>query len=245
MVKPWGYNEPISMPTKKTLLGAFARLGTQREVALSFDVSRATILKWQRLNQLSIQYHPEMPKRKRMKRLLTRRTHRVRVAQWLADEGTITTIYDKKNNSTYLSVAGQMTDLFALEEISKIMGTRVNNGTTVPVDGWMPMSYVRVNGAEAYVLLETIRSQLIGLKGMQAEEALKYFPKSGLMKGRHSTDEFMMPAWNRYAIGVLLRWNQRRPAPLSTETLQQLAASWIAARVKRARRYRDRNKIEN
>jgi hypothetical protein len=103
----------------------------------------------------------------------------------------------------------------------------------------MPPSYVKILSAEAYALLVSVRNELLGLKRMEAESALKFFPPSGYLKGRHSTDEFMIGAWRVYAEGVVSKWSRRKRIPPSQAEQEKLVESWIVTRVKRARYFRD------
>ncbi|HEV2137317.1 MAG TPA: hypothetical protein VGR53_00575 [Nitrososphaerales archaeon] len=131
-----------------------------------------------------------------------------------------------------------MTDGYVLERIGGIVHEKVNNQTKTPTFGWMPLSYVKILSAEAYALLVSIRKELLGLKRMEAEAVLKFFPPSGYLKGRHTTDEFMMRAWKRYANGVVSKWSRRKRIPFSQAEREKLVESWIETRVRRARRFR-------
>src|ERR1700687_4983164 len=111
MARALGVNTPIPMPPRKQLEEAFDNLGTQIAVADYFDVSRPTLLKWAELHEVAVQSRPEIPRAKRMSTYLSRLQDRVRVAQWIADEGSVSSRYDSINDSTVLSVTGQMTDV--------------------------------------------------------------------------------------------------------------------------------------
>jgi DNA-binding XRE family transcriptional regulator len=217
-------------------------LGTQAEVAKFFDVSRATVWKWQKGLGLLIDYHPEVPRAKIVRGYLTKAVDRVRIAQWLCDEGAISTSYDLINDNTYLTVSGCMTDVHVLDKLGEIIHERVNNQTKIPRFGWMPLSFVKVHSAEAYALLLAIKNELVGLKRMEAEAALSFFPASGYLKGRHSTDEFMMNTWRNYAESVVSHWSIRKQAPITTAEKEKLVESWIANRVRRARYFRRRTR---
>jgi DNA-binding XRE family transcriptional regulator len=210
-------------------------LGTQAEVAKSFDVSRATVAKWQRELGANIEYHPEIPRAKAIKEHLRKRIDRVRIAQWICDEGWISAIYDLKTNDTFLIVGGQMTDIAVLKVIAGILHESVTRGTGTPHYGWLPLSAVKVRSAEAYALLKAIRKELIGLKRLEAEAALKFFPASGFLKGRHPTDEFMEPIWRTYAKGVLSEWNKRSEVPVTAVEEEAILQSWMERRIKKGR----------
>jgi len=244
VVHPWGYNKKIAMPSPEALSKAFAELGTQKEVAMFFNVSKATVLKWEIQLGMNVESHREIPRAKVVVGLLSDAQDRVRIAQWICDEGTISTSYDLKGDNTYLAVGGSMVDGYVLEEIGKIVNGRVNNLTKSPRLGWMPMRYVRLHSAEAYALLAGIRNEL-GLKRFESEAALYFFPPCGYVHGRHSTDEFMLEAWHKYAEGVVSSWNRMSKVPLLPEEVNKIIGSWIESRVKRARYFRDRAQLES
>jgi hypothetical protein len=229
----------VPIPSREEITYLFGKLGTQRRVAECYDVSRATVLKWQRLLGLEIEYHSDIPRAQSIKVRLSKRIDRVRVAQWLCDEGSISTSYDSTNDNTYLAVSGQMVDCEVMEEIGRITNQNVNNGTVVPRLGWMPMGYVRLLSAEAYALLESIHSELLGLKRLEAEAALRFFPSCGLLHRRVTTDEFLKDAWRQFAELVVSHWNKKRQEPVSAELVKQMIDSWILSRTRRARYFRD------
>lgn len=210
-------------------------MGTQVEVAKNFDVSRATIAKWQRALGANIEYHPEIPRARAVERYLRKRADRVRIAQWICDEGWISTIYDFKTNDTFLTVGGQMTDTAVLKVIAEILHESVTKVTKTPHYGWLPVSAVKVRSAEAYALLRTIQKELFGLKRLEAEAALGFFPASGFLKGRHPTDEFMIPIWRTYAKGVLSEWNKKRDAPVTGAEEDAMLQSWMKKRIKKGK----------
>jgi hypothetical protein len=240
VVHPRGYNKKANRPPANDILKSFAELGTQKEVARRYDVSRATVWKWQQQLGLNVQYHPEIPRAQLMTSYLSNQVDRVRLAQWICDEGTVSASYDLKNDNTYLVVGGSMTDSFVLEEIGRVTHERVSNETRTPTFGWMPMRYVRLYSAEAYALLVCIHDELLGLKRYEAEAALKFFPPCGYLHGRHSTDEFLKEAWRLYAEGVVRQWNGSRQKPISQAEMTRMVETWIELRVKRARYFRDR-----
>ncbi|HYB75531.1 MAG TPA: hypothetical protein VEC08_01095 [Nitrososphaerales archaeon] len=57
VVHPWGYNKKIAMPSPEALSKAFAELGTQKEVAMFFNVSKATVLKWEIQLGMNVESH--------------------------------------------------------------------------------------------------------------------------------------------------------------------------------------------
>jgi hypothetical protein len=172
-----------------------------------------------------------------MQALLKSEGDRIRVAQWLADEGSVSVQFERRVDSTYLQLCGSMVDSLALGEIAHILRKNVFSVTRELTQGWLPMMYVKVVGPEAYSSLEAIRSNLIGLKAFEVDEALKFFPRSGVVKGRHTTDEFLTPAWIRFGELVLETWNSRRAAHLTKLELRHLLSGWLESRRRRARRY--------
>ena len=238
MARPRGFNQKIGRPKSDEFLDTFKRLGTQKEVALNYDVSRATIFKWQRELGLRVEYHPYIPRAKLVRGYLSKLEDRTRVAQWLCDEGVISTTYDSKNNNTYLVVGGAMVDDHVLEEIGRILHERVNNQTKDPKPGCLPLKYVRIHSAEAYSLLDCIVNELLGLKRFEAESVIGYFPPSGIVKGRHSTDEFMFDAWVQYAEEIVSRWAKSNRTAVSDVVAKSVVRSWLSSRVARARYFR-------
>jgi hypothetical protein len=99
------------------------------------------------------------------------------------------------------------------------------------------MGAVRVEGPRAYALLQAVLPKLLGLKKSEAEEALAFFPSTGRMKGRHTTDEFLLPIWKRFAIDTLRQWNSRRREKHTDTELNDLARTWVEGRIRRARRF--------
>jgi len=94
--------------------------------------------------------------------------------------------------------------------------------------------------AKAYALLETILPHMFGLKAMEAKAALSFFPRSGTLNGRHTTDEFLLPVWKEFAITSLKAWSVGRRRPLSAEEINKRAEAWVEGRISRARRFLDR-----
>lgn len=191
-------------------------------------------MKWQRELGISIEYHREIPRAEVVKRYLRRRPDRVRIAQWLCDEGWISTIYDSKTDATYLIVGGDMTDVDVLNAIAGILHENVTRDRMARY-GWLPVSAVRVRTAEAYALLQALREELVGLKKMEAEAALRFFPPSGVLRGRHSTDEFMFPVWLTFAKRVIAEWDKKGSFPLTREERAGILDSWLGMRLRKGR----------
>ncbi|HEV2226614.1 MAG TPA: hypothetical protein VGR56_07410 [Nitrososphaerales archaeon] len=90
--------------------------------------------------------------------------------------------------------------------------------------------------AKAYALLENLLPYMAGLKLLEARAALSFFPRSGIVSGRHTTDEFMGQIWREFAISSLEKWNARRRKKLTDSELANMAKTWLEGRIRRARR---------
>jgi len=174
-------NQP-RIPSAERILEAYRELGTQTSVATFFGVSRRTILRWTEKPGLEPEFRPEIPVNQMLSSSLSESESRVRIAQWIMDEASITVAYDLRSDSTSLMVAGAMNDHMVLEPISKGLGVAIVSGAA-PAKGRLPMHIVRVQGARAYSLLCLLSKELTGLKALEAKAALAYFPPSGFVKG--------------------------------------------------------------
>jgi len=87
--------------------------------------------------------------------------------------------------------------------------------------------------------LEVIAPHLEGLKAMEAKAALQFFPPSGRLRGRHTTDEFLLPVWKDFALNTLSSWNSRRRVKIRQEEILVRAEKWVEGRTRRARRFID------
>jgi len=187
-------------------------------------------------------YHLKIPSRPEIKfanetrELVSDLERQDRLAQWLMDEGSVTVAYFAQSNDTVLVVCGSMNDYAVLSKISEILGSPITS-SGVPSTQSLPGGAVRVEGARAYALLQVVLPRLLGLKKSEAEAALAFFPNTGRMKGRHTTDEFFLLLWKQYAIDTLRQWNSRRRAKRSDDELQDLAKTWVEGRIRRARRF--------
>src|SRR5208283_4454067 len=92
--------DPI--PTAERILQAFHELGTQTSVATFFGVSRRTIERWIKRYGLHPELRPEIPINQLLSSLLCDPIGRVRVAQWIVDEASITVAYNLRFNTTSL-----------------------------------------------------------------------------------------------------------------------------------------------
>jgi hypothetical protein len=225
-------------PPRSVLLKAFDELGTYSEVANAFGVSRTVVERWMEKYDLNNPSRPEIKLANQMRGLVSNNEDRDRVAQWLMDEGSVTVSYFIRSNYTILVVCGSMNDYAVLSRISSILGVPVTS-SRVPSTSTLPVGAVRVQGAKAHALLETLLPHLMGLKASEAKAALVFFPRTGRIKGRHTTDEFFLPVWREFAISSLRSWNARRRKRLSDEELVNLAKTWVEGRIRRARRFID------
>lgn len=180
-----------------------------------------------------------------MKNHLRKRTDCVRIAQWICDEGWISTTYYARLDETFLVVGGNVTDAGVLRLIARILHEKVTRETGTPHPGWLPMSAVKVRSAEARTLLQTVLPELTGLKKTEAKAALEFFPPSGRLKGRHPTQEFMIPVWVAFARGVISHRNRTNPIPVTLAEEEALLQSWVEMRLNKGiwnRRHEARQK---
>lgn len=205
-------------------------------MAEHFGVTRVTILTWALKCGFKVASHPEIGRARVIERLLADPIDRARFAQWLIDEGTVSVSYDAVQNTTRLVVAGAMTDVEAISRIAGILNAPVTN-TGVNFDRpILPVFSIVLRSAEAYAVLRILQPELVGLKAEEAEAALAYFPPSGYMRGRHTTDEFLLPIWRDFATRVVHRWNARKKLPLDGDSLMKIVDRWMEGRINRARR---------
>jgi len=78
--------------------------------------------------------------------------------------------------------------------------------------------------------------ELTGLKRLEAEAALNFFPPSGIVKGKVTTDVYMGTVWRHFARESVEVWNRKRRSKLSTLQLDDIVEAWIQNRTARARR---------
>ncbi len=223
-------------PGRIELEEAFAKLGTQTAVAELFGVTRETILTWALKCGFKVASHPEIGRGRVIERLLADPIDRARVSQWLIDEGTVSLSYDAVQNTTRLVVAGGMTDVEAIDRIGRILNANVTSAS-VNFDGpILPVFSLVLRSAEAYAVLRVLQPELVGLKADEAKAALAYFPPSGYVKGRHTTDEFLLPIWRVFTTRVVHRWNAKKKSPLDGSTVIKIIDRWLEGRINRARR---------
>ena len=205
-------------------------------MAEHFGVTRVTILTWALKCGFKVASHPEIGRARVIERLLVDPIDRARLAQWLVDEGTVSVSYDAVQDTTRLVVAGGMTDVEAIGRIAAILNATVTN-TGVNFDRpILPVFSIVLRSAEAYAVLRILQPELVGLKAEEAEAAMAYFPPSGYMRGRHTTDEFLIPTWRDFATRVVHRWNARKKMPLDRDSLEKIVDRWMEGRINRARR---------
>jgi hypothetical protein len=225
-------------PPKEVLTKAFDELGTQTAVAAAFGVARQTVKHWAGLSDIHVTSRPEAGLRTLMRQRLASDLDKCKISQWLMDEGSVSVAYFAYGDYTILLVCGSMGDFDVLSSISSIVGTPITS-SKAPSITTLPMGAIRVQSARAYALLETILPFLVGLKAKEAEAALSFFPPSGLLRGRHTTDEFLAGTWGEYARKNLLAWNMKRRVRFSEEKIGVIAKAWVEGRIRRARRFID------
>ncbi len=223
-------------PPKELLEDAFAVLGTQAGVAGAFGVTRFTVKRWARKYAIQPISRPEAGLASTMRQRLGDDRDKCKVAQWVMDEGSVSVAHFVRGDYTILLVCGSMNDYGVLSSISHILDTPITS-SRAPGPTTLPMGAIRVQSARAYALLETILPYMVGLKANEAVAALKFFPSSGLLRGRHTTDEFLLPVWEHYSLDVLNRWNERRRVKITQDEVLARAQKWTEGRVKRARRF--------
>jgi hypothetical protein len=223
-------------PPRRLLLEAFDEFGTRAAVASAFGVSREVVKRWEEKYEMEIVPRPEAGLSSAIKRRLEGDSERCRVAQWIMDEGSISVAYFKRGDYTMLIVCGSMNDYEVLGLISDILDARITS-SKAPGPTTLPMSAIRVQSGRAYALLEVIGPYLAGLKAMEAKAALEFFPSSGLLRGRHTTDEFFVPIWEGFSLQVLKSWNSRRRTKMLDEEIVARSVKWVEGRVRRARRF--------
>jgi len=167
---------------------------------------------------------------------MSRSEDRSMVSQWLMDEGSVSVCYSRQYDSTQLLVCGSMNDYEVLSRISEVLRVAISSSKS-PSLTTLPMGAIRVQSARAYALLEVLLPNLVGLKAKEATAALAFFPPSGKMAGRHTTDEFLFHVWKTYALKTLLEWNSRRRVKISQEEIESRGTSWLESRIARSRRF--------
>ena len=235
---PCGQRRISRDPNPEIIRRAFDELGTHNAVAAAFGVTRQVVSRWISCFQLDVRSKPEVRHSNFVREVLASEADRIRVAQWVMDEGSVGVTYFFQNDLTSLLVCGGMNDFEAINVISAILRTPYNCARTSHSTA-LPMLGVRMGSAKAYTLLETILPHLFGLKAMEAKAALSFFPRSGTLHGRHTTDEFLLRVWEEFAITSLRAWSAKRRHPLSTQEIQRRTDAWVQGRIRRARRFLD------
>jgi hypothetical protein len=235
---PSGERRLGKAPPRDLVTDAFDEFGTQAAVASAFGVSRGTVKRWAQEYGLQLESHPEAGLASFMKRRLTSDIDKRTISQWLMDEGSVSVTYFAKGDYTILLVCGSMNDYAVLSSISRILDVPITS-SKAPGQSTLPMGSLRVQSARAYVLLEIILPHLVGLKAKEAEAALKFFPPTGLLRGRHTTEEFLLNVWKEFAIDSFHEWNMRRRVKIREGEIIARVHKWVEGRVKRARRFRD------
>ncbi len=129
-----------------------------------------------------------------------------------------------------------MNDYAVLSRVSAAVRAGIVS-SKLPEPTILPMGAIRVQSAKVYALLQVLENHLIGLKATETTEALRFFPLSGVVRGRHTTDEFLEPVWKQFALETLYQWNSRRRVKSPSWALEELARTWVEGRVRRARRF--------
>jgi hypothetical protein len=237
-IYPNGERRIEMMPSKELLLRAFGELGTRAAVASAFGVARSTVKHWTQNHGIEVVSHPEAILASTIRHRLSAETDKCKVSQWLMDEGSVSVAYFAKSDHTILLVCGSMNDFEVLSSISEIVDTKITS-SKAPGPKTLPIGAIRVQSARAYALLDAILPHLVGLKAKEAEAALKFFPPSGLRRGRHTTDEFLFVVWKEFSLNAIHEWNKMRKVKISEEEINERARIWVESRIRRARRFLD------
>jgi hypothetical protein len=223
-------------PSASEIETAFANLGTHKRVASSFGFSR------EKLSRLIIKYslrvvsEPHVYYANQTKTYLRDEIERARLAQWIIDEGSISVDYVRRYDKTILVISGSMSDFDAIAFIARIVHKPLSTSRR-PEPRVLPHMKFRLDGPRAFATLAVLLDSLIGLKRMEAEAALGFFPPNGSLKGRHTTDEFLLPAWMKFATKTLTGWNGLKEFPLEQKEIENYADSWLDGRIARSRRF--------
>lgn len=234
----------VVTPADKEILSAFEELGTQTSVARFFRVSRRTLTRWTEELGLHPELRPEIPIGQILSGLLTDPSIRVRIAQWIVDEASITVAHSLRYDTTSLLVVGAMNDYGAMEAIATELGATIMSGPS-PKKARLPTHVIKVQGVRAYSLLGLLSMDLTGLKALEAKAALSFFAPSGIVKGKLTTDVFMTDVWRQFARRSAEAWNKKRRVKLTSQQIEDLIEAWIQNRTARARRGLYRGKPAN
>jgi hypothetical protein len=226
------------MPPASEIEERLSKFASRTKVAHSFGVSRPTLVKWLSAYEIVPQSPAVVIATNEAKVRFASSSNRVRFAQWLIDEGSVSVDYQAKFDSTYLVLRGTMIDYEALKAIAVIVGSNIQPSLK-NFPAHLPLHYLRVYGAKAYAFLEAVVDELNGLKFDEARAALAFFPRAGFVSGRHTTDEFMLEAWETYAVASVTAWNQNRLHKLPPDRIAQIAREWVEYRIRKSRRYVD------
>lgn len=93
-------------PSGDDILAAFARVGTFNRVAASFGFSRRKLSRLVAKYNLRVQSNFFLFRALEMEKHLGAEIDRVRVAQWITDEGSISVDYFSRTDKTILVVSG-------------------------------------------------------------------------------------------------------------------------------------------
>jgi hypothetical protein len=233
---PSGERRVSKDPPPEIVLKAFDELGTNNAVAAAFGVTRHVVARWVSLYGMNVTSRPEVRHSNFVRRCLAEQGDKIRVGQWIMDEGSVGVTYFKRTNYTSLLVCGSMNDFEALDLISRILQTPCNCSRSGRINT-LPLLGVRMYSSKAYALLETVLPHMAGLKAMEARAALAFLPPTGMVSGKHTTDEFLTPVWREFALLSLKSWSARRRQKIEDDELEILAKEWVEGRIKRARRF--------
>jgi hypothetical protein len=233
---PSGERRLAKDPPRDLVIKAFDELGTHKAVAAAFGVTRHVVTRWISLYSLDVISRPDIRHSNFVRKCLANPSDRIRVAQWITDECSVGVTYSNQADYTTLLVGGSMNDPDALSVISSILEAKCSCSKSAQMTT-LPLLGLRMVSAKACALLELLLPEMQGLKAMEARAALSYFPRTGTLPGRHTSDEFMIPVWKEFAMNSLRSWNARRRQKLSEDQMKEMARAWVERRIRRARRF--------
>jgi hypothetical protein len=128
-----------------------------------------------------------------------------------------------------------MNDDVAMQKIADLLAVTTISGGRPP-SGRLPTHIVKLQGTRAYVLLTLLSSELTGLKALEASAALTFFPASGIVKGKLTTDTYMGGVWRQFAKQSVEVWNSKRRTKLPSAQTSEMIEAWVLNRIARSRR---------
>src|SRR6266852_1947627 len=133
------------IPQAEELIADLTRFGTQSGVAKAYGVHHSTVARWLRNHRIRAHSHPEVRQANIMKELLSEEADRIRIAQWIMDEGCVSVSYHTKLQTSSLIVMGSMNNVETLSVVADILQSRITS-SKLPGLGTLPMQGIRLQG---------------------------------------------------------------------------------------------------